>query len=425
MTLGINGHYSVAERQGTFFYGWVIVGLTFVIQFLVMGSTFYIFGVLLKPLTEALDADRFLVSLGLSSQMVVGALLGPWLGSAVTKYPIRPLMSAGILLLSLGLFAVSQSTKLWHFYVGFALIVSVGFALAGPLPNAALVANWFNRQRGTAMGISQFGVTFSGVILVPLFTWLMIDLGWRTALIIFAGGVTLIGLPIIWTGMVKTPEEKNLSPDGDDTGPGPTETEAPPGTHWTLRRALGEKSIRLIAIVMGSGFITISAVLLSIHSHMTDSGMSDLRASSIIAAMTFTGALAKPLFGILTDYLNKKLVTYISIGAQFSGVAGFVLFDSFSALIVAAGIFGFGYGAQMPLFNILVATIYGRRDFPRVIGLMGPIMLPFNMLGLPLATLAYEKFGSYLPAYVGVLAFCLIAAICLGFLKIQDNESPS
>ena len=154
MNLTKNGNGCVTQRQGILFYGWIIVGLTFVIQFLAMGSTFYIFGVLLKPLTEALEADRFLVSLGLSSQMVVGALLGPWLGSAVAKYPIRPLMSVGIVLISLGLLAVSQATELWHFYISFALITSVGFALSGPLPNAALIANWFDKNRGTAMGIS-------------------------------------------------------------------------------------------------------------------------------------------------------------------------------------------------------------------------------------------------------------------------------
>ncbi len=422
MNLTKNGNGCVTQRQGILFYGWIIVGLTFVIQFLAMGSTFYIFGVLLKPLTEALEADRFLISLGLSSQMVVGALLGPWLGSAVAKYPIRPLMSVGIVLISLGLLAVSQATELWHFYISFALITSVGFALSGPLPNAALIANWFDKNRGTAMGISQFGVTFSGVLLVPLFTWLMIDYGWRTALIAFAGGVALIGLPVIWGGIVKTPEEKELSPDGDDFSHDQDDPTQQTDKQWTFRSALKEKEIWLIAVIMGSGFIAISAVLLSIHSHMTDSGMTNMRASSIIAAMTFAGAIAKPLFGTLTDYLDKKLVTYISIAAQFFGVAGFVVFDSFVTLIIAAGIFGLGYGGLMPLFNILVATIYGRRDFPKIIGLMGPIMLPFNMLGLPLATLAYEKFGSYVPAYVGVLAFSLVAVVSLSFLKIGGNK---
>ena len=39
-----------------------------------------------------------------------------------------------------------------------------------------------------------------------------------------------------------------------------------------------------------------------------------------------------------------------------------------------------GYGAQMPLFNILIATLFGQRSFARMVGIMGPIMLPFNLL---------------------------------------------
>lgn len=411
----------MTDKGDKFFYGWAIVAFTFVIQFLVMGSTFYIFGVMLKPLTEALEADRFLVSLGLSALMVVGALLGPWLGSAVTRRSIRHLMGTGIVLLGLGLFIVSQATKLWHFYIGFALIASIGFTLTGPLPNAALIANWFSRQRGTAMGVSQFGVTFSGAILVPVFTWIMVNYDWRTALVVFAVIVPAVGLPIIWGGMVKTPEEKNLHPDGDGA-PAIAETENPADDDWTLGRALRDKRIWLLAFVIGSGFMSISAVLLSIHSHMTDSGMSEMRASTLIAVMTFMGAIAKPVFGMLTDHLDKKLVTFASIGLQFLGVSGILVFDAYSSLVLAAAMFGFGYGAQMPLFNILVATIFGRRAFPRIIGLMGPIMLPFNMLGLPLTTFVYETFGSYLPAYVAMLGFYLVSALCLIFLRLPDTD---
>lgn len=413
---------TIATRTTPLFYGWAIVAHTFVIQFLVMGSTFYAFGVLLKPLSEALEADRFLVSLGLSAQMVVGALLGPWLGHAVARFPIRPLMGAGIVLLSLGLFLVSRATELWHFYVGFALIASLGFALSGPLPNSAILANWFIRQRGTAMGISQFGVTFSGAVLVPVFTWIMVNYDWRTALVVFSAGVLIIGLPIIQVGIVKTPEEKDLHPDGDGE-PAIAGAELTTDDDWTMKRALKDKRIWLIAMVIGSGFMSISAILLSIHSHMTDAGMSDMRASTLIAAMTFTGAIAKPLFGILADYLDKKLVTYISIGLQFAGVTGIVIFDAYPALVVSAGMFGLGYGAQMPLSNILVATIFGRLAFPKIIGLMGPITLPFNMLGLPMATLIYEVFGSYLPAYTTVLVFYALSAVCLSFLKMPDNEA--
>ena len=70
----------------------MIVAVTFVAQFLTMGLVFYTFGVLLKPLTEALQADRFLVSLALSLQLAWVALLSPSLGKLIAERSIRGLM---------------------------------------------------------------------------------------------------------------------------------------------------------------------------------------------------------------------------------------------------------------------------------------------------------------------------------------------
>lgn len=412
----------MSNSRPEFFYGWAIVAFTFLIQFVVMGSAFYIFGVLLKPLSEALGADRFLISLGLSSQMVVSAIIGPWLGGAIARYSIRLLMGTGIATLSIGLLMVSQATTLWHFYIGFSLVTSSGLALAGPIPNAALIANWFNRKRGTAMGVSQFGVTFSGAILVPTFTWLMLSYDWRISLMIFAVAVPVIALPIIFLGIVKTPEEKGLYPDGDPEVP-----KVPGGvdrnTEWTMKRALKSPQVWKIALIIGPGFMGITAVILSIHSHMTDLGLSVMGASSIVAAMSLMGAFAKPLFGTLADYINKRLVTFISIGFQFIGICGILLLSDYYLLMISAGIFGLGYGGQMPLFNIIVATIFGRQAFAKVIGLLVPIMLPFNLAGLPFTTFIYETYGSYVPAYAAMLVFYLTSALILGSLKFPESDA--
>ena len=165
----------------------------------------------------------------------------------------------------------------------------------------------------------------------------------------------------------------------------------------------------------------ISAVLLSLHSHLTDSGLSAMRASSVVAAMTFAGAVAKPLFGILSDYLSKQWVTFASIVFMFLGVAGIITSTHFTFVLLAAASFGLGYGAQMPLFNILIATLFGQRSFARMVGIMGPIMLPFNLLGLPLSTLTYETFGSYSPAYAVILALYVVAAVALFGLRLPRS----
>ena len=404
------------------FYGWNIVAMTFFIQFLVMGSGYYIFGVLLKPLSETLDASRFIVSLALTGQIVMSALLGPWLGRAVGERSVRGLMTAGILVMAVGLAGVSLAATIWQFYIAFMLLVSVGFALAGPVPNSALIANWFSRKRGSAMGISQFGVTLSGALLIPLFTWLMLTFDWRIALRVFAVGVPICALPVIWFGIIKTPKEKGLNPDGDtyqqedglDTG-------AEAETEWTLGAAIRNKTVWQLALIMGPGFMGISAVLLSLHSHLTDTGLSAMRASSLIAGMTLAGAVAKPTFGILSDYLDKRWVTLASIAFMFAGVAGLISTTAYPLLMLAAVSFGLGYGAQMPLFNILIATLFGQTAFARMVGIMGPIMLPFNLLGLPLSTLTYETFGTYSPAYAMILALYVVAAA--GVIRLRLPQS--
>ena len=404
------------------FYGWNIVAMTFFIQFLVMGSGYYIFGVLLKPLSETLDASRFIVSLALTGQIVMSAVLGPWLGRAVGERSVRGLMTTGILVMAVGLAGVSLAVTIWQFYIAFMLLVSVGFALAGPVPNSALIANWFSRKRGSAMGISQFGVTLSGALLIPLFTWLMLTFDWRIALRVFAVGVPICALPVIWFGIIKTPKEKGLNPDGDtyqqEDG---LDTSAEAETEWTLSAAIRNKTVWRLALIMGPGFMGISAVLLSLHSHLTDSGLSAMRASSLIAGMTLAGAVAKPIFGILSDYLDKRWVTLASIAFMFAGVAGLISTAAYPLLMLAAVSFGLGYGAQMPLFNILIATLFGQTAFARMVGIMGPIMLPFNLLGLPLSTLTYETFGTYSPAYAMILALYVVAAAGLILLRLPRS----
>jgi cyanate permease len=250
----------------------------------------------------------------------------------------------------------------------------------------------------------------------------MLTFDWRIALRVFAIGVPIFALPVIWFGIIKTPKERGLNPDGDASQPEDAlDAGAEEETEWTLPAAIRNKTVWRLALIMGPGFMGISAVLLSLHSHLTDSGLSAMRASSVVAAMTFAGAIAKPLFGILSDYFSKQWVTFASIVFMFFGVAGIITSTHFSLVLLAAASFGLGYGAQMPLFNILIATLFGQRSFARMVGIMGPVMLPFNLLGLPMSTWIYESFGSYTPAYAFMLGLYVVAMISLATFKLPSR----
>lgn len=388
-----------------------------------MGTFFYTFGVFLKPLTEALETERFYVAIALSLQQVVVATLGPWVGKRIAEHSIRTLMLWGTVLLTAGALIISQAETIWQLYLGYSLIVGAGVSMAGPLPNTTLLANWFVRKRGTALGISQFGVTVSGTVMIPLATWLIATYDWRAAMIVLAVFPVALLAPAIRWIVIDRPEDLGQRPDGDTH---PTDADvagAGAGANgvsrdWTLKRATSDRRILLLALTIGMNFMPMSAILQVLHSHFTDGGLSGSAAAQIVALVTLAGAIAKPLAGMLADRIDPRAVMGMSTALQALGVAFIIRATGVPTLMLGGAIFGLGYGGVLPLWGVLLGALFGRDDFGRVMGLMGPIMLPFQMLGVPVATWVFDRYGSYTPAFVACLGCYAVAAVALLFLRV-------
>ena len=77
------------------FYGWIIVAVTFVTQFVTVGTVFYSYGVLLKPLADDLGGSRLAVGSALPLTMVVVGIAGPFIGRAVDRGIVSAFMMLG------------------------------------------------------------------------------------------------------------------------------------------------------------------------------------------------------------------------------------------------------------------------------------------------------------------------------------------
>ncbi|MCY4213111.1 MAG: MFS transporter [Gammaproteobacteria bacterium] len=399
-----------------FFFGWSIVGFTFMTQFTV-GGMFYTYGVLQKPLSEALDADRFAVSLAFSLQTFVVAALSPWVGKLILRTPIRKLLAIGIAALVLGFVAFGQVRHLWHLYLAFGLALAVASTLIGPLPSNAMIANWFVKRRGTALGVSQLGISISGAVLVPIVSWLVETQGWRWAVTAMGLGLAAVLIPLAWKFAVFRPEEKGLLPDGQRLADGaadPVEL----ASAWTFGRALRDRRIWLLVAIVGPSFFGVGAVLLALHAHITDLGLSAAQASSVVAVATLMAALAKPLFGVLADVLNQRLLMAIALISQILGLSLILMLADPAGLMVAAFFYGLGYGAGLPMWTIFIGTLFGRADFARVMGLMTPLTTPFTLFGFPFASRVFDATGSYQPAFLTVIAGLCLAIGAVGLLRL-------
>src|SRR5262245_26306627 len=175
----------------------------------------YTFGVLAKPLAREFGADRGSVAVAIAVMNIMVAFSSPIAGRLVDRFGGRRVISASILALSCCLFGLSfVQPGLWRLYALYALAGILGAGTA-PVPYGRVVANWFDRSRGLALGLASTGLGF-GAFLTPNATQAVIDqAGWMQAYMSLAGALILLALPLIALFLKDRPEEYGLLPDGE------------------------------------------------------------------------------------------------------------------------------------------------------------------------------------------------------------------
>ena len=175
------------------FYGWRIVAVAFVTNFIAVGLVFYSYGVFFKALAAEFGGSRFGVAAGLAIMNIAISVFAPFLGHAFDRSSIRHIICLGALLSAGGFFVASQIDALWQFYAVMGTFLALGVTAVGPLAGTTLVANWFRERRGVALGVAGMGISASGFAIAPLATLLIGAIGWRDTFLVY-GAVPLLVL---------------------------------------------------------------------------------------------------------------------------------------------------------------------------------------------------------------------------------------
>jgi MFS family permease len=397
-------------------FGWRMVAVAFFVDFVAVGFFFYSFGVFFKAIAAEFGDSRLGISLGLTATNVVGAIVAPLLGKALDIYPLRQVIAVGCVSMTIGFLLLSQVQSQLQFYLALGVFIGFGASAMGGLATAKLVANWFNKRRGRALGIAATGISVSGVVMPFVSAALIDNYGWREGFIAYGCFTGLVVLPIVLTFVVSKPSDVGLMPDGGALlGQGAEVVKAESVIEVPVFK---ERNFWVLVAAFGLLFCCQSATLTHMVPRLTDTGISLQQASLMISLCAGLGVAGKLSFGWFGDFWSARHAFWLAIASQFVGQCLMLVFtNQLEVFAVGAALFGFGMGGIVPLQGALIGRVFGSDRFGRALGLMRPAMFPIHMVGVPLAGWVFDVTGSYQPAFQAFLALYVLAAIVIVFFR--------
>ena len=196
------------------FYGWWNVTGGFILLFLYAGAGFYSFSIFIKPLEEAFGWSRAAISLTMSIYMMVHGICAPVIGHMIRAYGPKRVMTVAAFMSGVAFIAVSFTSSLIFFYGAYALL-SVATTGIGFIPVSEILARWFVKRRGTAIGFAMVGISAGGFVMAPLIEEIIVNFGWRYSFVFLGVLVWVLGLPMTLFVMKGNPADMGLLPDGE------------------------------------------------------------------------------------------------------------------------------------------------------------------------------------------------------------------
>jgi MFS family permease len=372
------------------FHGWHVVGVMFAAQAITVGATSYAFSLFLEPIGREFGVEPSLLVFGMGAMLLFVMAVGPFLGFALDRRSIRALVIAGVFTFAAGLALMAASSSLTLIALLFCVVGAAGNLLAGPMAANKLVANWFIRMRGRALGIASVGTSVGGAALPQVSAWSIEAVGWRGALLVIAALAVVAIVPAALRWIANRPEDRGQMPDGDLAAPPPdlVEQSAVP-----LLALVGDRNFWGISLAFGLAWGVVGSLLSFFNLYAGERGI-DLRgAASVLSAISISAVAGKLAFGAAAERIDRRWLVLLGIALQLGFIALLRSHPRYGLLVGAGIVFGISLGGLLPMHGALVADYYGRRSFAAVMGAMGPVLTPLLIAAIAL--------GAWLPRLTG------------------------
>lgn len=385
------------------------------------GQTYFI-GVFREPIAAAYQLSNS--EFGLYYLIItIGSAVGlNRLGHIIDRVPLRPYSLVLILASAFACAAVGLAGHFWLLMISLLCVRLIG---QGLLTHAAMtsMSRYYDTRRGFAVALAGLGFPLGQALLPPLAVVLMTTMAWQQVWLMFAGGIALLAVPIVFW-LLRGHEVRHakwIEQEKHAETAVQANSSSQLRQHKRRRDVLRDVQFYFMLPVLVSGPFWITGVFFF---------ASDIAAYKAFNVVDYTGfygfyglgSIAAPFVGgYLVDRFGgtRLMALYAPIFAL--GLAA-VLTDFGAWSIIAFMVFlGFGAGVSLPINNAVWAEMYGTKY-------LGEIKSLATSLVVLSTALAPYIIGTLLDAGVALASilwagviYCSLAGLALFLQQTQSG----
>jgi MFS family permease len=369
-----------------------------------MGIGFYALGLFVTPLQAEFGWSRAAVSGAATFEQFGIFLSAPIVGRLADRFGARPIAIGSYLATPLAFWALAQAGPSVLGWYALWLLVSIAGCGTTPAIWARVVSSRFDAGRGLALGLMLLGSGAAAILAPALLGPIIVNHGWRTAVLAMGAAVLVIGLPV-----------SLLMPrDPPTTAP----SAAGPRGRFETNRA----TCMLVAIAILLGLI-VAGLIVHLVPMLVDRGMDTAAAVQTAAGLGLAVLLTRVLAGYLFDRYHAP---YVAALLLLSPVVASVLLLTGGPVFLAALMLGVAAGAEVDMLAYLTGRYAHMRNYGATYGTILGLFSLGAGLGPPLFGWSVDVTGNYariLTASAIVLVAVVVAIATLG--PYRDNETQT
>jgi sugar phosphate permease len=367
------------------------------------------------------------------SKVIVGPLFGFAAGWIVDRFGPRRLMLAGIVMAGAALVGLGSVTTLGFFYAWY-MLNALGNVCGGPLPNQVLLARWFDRNRGKAMGFAYLGIGIGGTLVPLIATALISEFGWRIALRVLGVLMVAIAFPVAW--FVKdSPEQARESgtvrelgtvPRDSEGGQSPSNGGLSPtdGGQSPLSATLRSPAFYLLLVGSMCSIAAVGGTVQNLKLFLSiDLKLAQYEVAQIASLVLFSSLAGRIMMGYLADRWSRKHVMILIYAIVAAAIPLLFLADRSWARPTFAVLFGIGLGGDYMIIPLMAADLFGTLTLGRLMGIITTADGVAEATAPMLVAAIRDSTGSYAQGFSVLIGLAALGAGAVALLPAVRRRS--